>query len=249
MSGTLFEDIDLSDARFVDVALQRANFQNVNMTGVSIDDANITGLTIFGYDVQALIRDHQAGAVSAAASDDGSKSAADITTPNGREFARAFLPSKDFAASKAFYEAIGFTKLLDSDVAIFGVGTTAIILTRQFQKDWAENCMMQLMVDDLDAWWRHIETLDLPNSHGVPMPSAGRPAMGLARCISRRPLRRPLAHRRAPRRFALRLVAIFAWKQRPSSVKQALSPFQGPPMPAVVELQQDSARDCGPPSC
>jgi hypothetical protein len=29
-----------------------------------------------------------------------------------------------------------------------------------FQKDWAENFMMQLMVDDLDGWWEHIEALD-----------------------------------------------------------------------------------------
>ncbi len=169
MSGTLFEDVDLSEARFVDVALRRASFENVNMTGVSIEDANITGLTIFGHDVQALIRDHQARAASADASRDGSQIAADITVPNGRESARAFLPSKDFAASKAFYEAIGFTKLLDSDVAIFSIGATAVILTRNYQKDWAENCMMQLMVDDLDAWWRHIEALDLPNSHGISM--------------------------------------------------------------------------------
>ncbi len=27
--------------------------------------------------------------------------------------------------------------------------------------------MMQLMVDDLDAWWAHLESLDLPNSFGT----------------------------------------------------------------------------------
>jgi len=170
MSGTLFEDVDLSEARFVDVALQSAKFQNVNMTGVSIDDANITGLTICGHDVQALIRDHEAGAASADASGDGSQSAVDKTIPSGNESARAFLPSKEFGTSKAFYEAIGCTKLLDSDVAIFSIGATAVILTRHYQKDWAENCMMQLMVDDLDAWWKRIETLDLTTSFGIPAP-------------------------------------------------------------------------------
>ena len=30
--------------------------------------------------------------------------------------------------------------------------------------------MMQLMVDDLDAWWAHIEALDLPSQFGVQAP-------------------------------------------------------------------------------
>jgi len=92
--------------------------------------------------------------------------------PSGTESARAFLPAKDFDVSKAFYEALGFPKRLDSDVAIFGVGDGAFILQRYYQKDWAENCMMQLMVDDLDAWWTHIEGLDLPARFGVRAPRA-----------------------------------------------------------------------------
>ena len=95
--------------------------------------------------------------------------------PSGTETARAFIPAMDFDTSKAFYEALGFKKLLDGDVAIFGVGTGAFILQRYYQKEWAENCMMQLMVDNLDAWWAHIEGLDLPKTFGVQPPKA--PAM------------------------------------------------------------------------
>jgi uncharacterized glyoxalase superfamily protein PhnB len=92
--------------------------------------------------------------------------------PSGTESARAFIPAKDFNSSKAFYEALGFKKLLDSDVAIFGVGASAFILQRYYQKEWAENCMMQLMVDNLDAWWEHIDALNLPTVFGVPLPKA-----------------------------------------------------------------------------
>ena len=77
-----------------------------------------------------------------------------MTVPSGTESARAFLPAKDFETSKSFYEALGFTKLLGDDVAIFGVGKSAFILQRYYRQEWAENFMMQLMVDDLDAWWR-----------------------------------------------------------------------------------------------
>ena len=81
--------------------------------------------------------------------------------------ARPFLPTQDFDLSVAFYEALGFTKLLEADVAIFSAGSTSFILQRHHQQQWAENCMMQLMVDDLDAWWEHIQSLDLPGRFSV----------------------------------------------------------------------------------
>jgi hypothetical protein len=87
--------------------------------------------------------------------------------------ARPFLPAKDFALSKAFYEALGFAKLLDSEVAIFSCGGAGgFILQNYYVKDWAENVMMQLMVEDLDAWWAHIEGLDLAGRFGVQPPKA-----------------------------------------------------------------------------
>jgi predicted lactoylglutathione lyase len=51
-----------------------------------------------------------------------------MSIPNGAEAMRPFLPAKDFEVSKAFYERLGFIKLLDSDVAIFAIGSTAFIL-------------------------------------------------------------------------------------------------------------------------
>jgi uncharacterized glyoxalase superfamily protein PhnB len=92
--------------------------------------------------------------------------------PSGTEAARPFLPSEDFEVSKRFYEALGFEKLLDSEVAIFRIGATAFILGQHYQEDWAGNFMMQLMVDDLDAWWAHIQILDLPGKFGVRAPTA-----------------------------------------------------------------------------
>ena len=86
---------------------------------------------------------------------------------------RPFLPAKDFERSKQFYEALGFTKLLDvSEVAIFQIGSSSFLLQNRFVKEWAENAMMQLMVDDLDVWWSRISNLDLPGRFGVPLPKA-----------------------------------------------------------------------------
>ena len=97
------------------------------------------------------------------------------TVPSGSESARPFLPTRDFELSKGFYEALGFVKELDGEVAIFRVGSGSFLLQRYFQEEWAANFMMQLLVDDLDAWWARIESLDLPRRFGVPAPKA--PAM------------------------------------------------------------------------
>ena len=90
--------------------------------------------------------------------------------PTGTELARPFVPARDFDVSKRFYETLGFEKLLDGDVAIFKVGTGGFILQRFDQQDLIENFMMQLMVDDLDAWWAHINALDLTGNFRVQPP-------------------------------------------------------------------------------
>ena len=95
--------------------------------------------------------------------------------PTGTELARPFLPAKDFELSKRFYEALGFEKVLDGEVAIFNAGSGGFILQRYYQEDWANNFMMQLMVDHLDVWWAHVQSLDLATNFGVPVPKP--PAM------------------------------------------------------------------------
>lgn len=86
------------------------------------------------------------------------------------ELARPFLPTLDFEKSKQFYLALGFELTLDSEVAIFKAGSGGFLLQRHYHKDWAGNFMMQLMVDDLDHWWSHIQSLDLAKRFGVPAP-------------------------------------------------------------------------------
>lgn len=100
-----------------------------------------------------------------------------MAIPAATDCPRPFLPAKDFAASKRFYEALGFEMLLDGDVAIFAIGTGSFILQNYYQEEWARNCMMQLMVDDLDAWWAHIVALDLATTFDVraPQPPALQP--------------------------------------------------------------------------
>ena len=90
---------------------------------------------------------------------------------------RAFVPGgRDYARSQAFYEALGFTMTFDAgDVAGFRHGSCEFLLQNFYTEEFAGNFMMQLLVEDLDAWWAHIESLDVATEFGVPPPRA--PAM------------------------------------------------------------------------
>jgi len=105
-----------------------------------------------------------------------------MAIPDGNEEVRPFVPARDFDKSRAFYRALGFQEDHDKDIAIFRCGKSAFILQRYYQKDWAENFMMQMMVDDLDRWWAHVVALDLPKAFGVDPPKP--PAMHPGDCAS-----------------------------------------------------------------
>ena len=95
------------------------------------------------------------------------------SVPTGSELIRPFLPCQDRAASTRFYEALGLKKLaVGDDVAIFSAGSGGFLLTDSHHGSLGGMFMMQLMVDDVDAWWAHIDGLDLPAAFGVPAPRA-----------------------------------------------------------------------------
>jgi hypothetical protein len=92
--------------------------------------------------------------------------------PDIRSF-RAFLPAKEFETSLRFYEAIGFEAYrLGDTLAELSLGTHAFLLQGHYVKAWAENMVMHVLVKDVQAWWQHIRSLDLPKQFGVspPMP-------------------------------------------------------------------------------
>lgn len=85
---------------------------------------------------------------------------------------RPFVPGgKDFALSKRFYQALGFEITFEAaGVAGFACDAGSFLLQDYYDEGWGNNFMMQLIVKDLDAWWAHIQSLDLPGQFGVPEP-------------------------------------------------------------------------------
>lgn len=73
---------------------------------------------------------------------------------------RTFVPSKDFEVSKQFYKDLGFDlQWYDDQLAIFGSKTQNFFLQNYYSKEWAENFMMQIHVEDLDEAFSLAESL------------------------------------------------------------------------------------------
>lgn len=72
-----------------------------------------------------------------------------------RDF-KVYMPAKDFELSKRFYAALGFTMSEGwGGTADFELNGHRFRLQDYYVKDWAENFMIVMGVDDVDAWHRH----------------------------------------------------------------------------------------------
>ena len=89
--------------------------------------------------------------------------------------AKAFVPAKDFALSKQFYQDLGFEVAWSSDDLAYLRHGNASFLLQNFKKP-PDNFMMQLLVEDVEAWWTQVQVVGLAAKYGVKVePPADRP--------------------------------------------------------------------------
>lgn len=70
---------------------------------------------------------------------------------------RPFIPAKDYAVSRRFYAALGWTEgYADDNLVLLQRGDTRFYLQAYYQQEWAENTMLHLTVDDAVAWHAHV---------------------------------------------------------------------------------------------
>jgi len=102
---------------------------------------------------------------------DGSSSAGQLEALMGDLNAveiKAFVPARDFALCKRFYEDLGFTiAWSESDLAYLRCGDCSFLLQNFYHPEHAGNFMMHLLVADVEAWWRHVEKAQLAAKYGV----------------------------------------------------------------------------------
>ncbi len=81
---------------------------------------------------------------------------------------KAFVPARDFALSKQYYKDIGFTMASEGDgIAYFHLGHASFLLQDFCSGSLAQNFMMHLLVEDVEAWWKRIDASGVVARYGV----------------------------------------------------------------------------------
>lgn len=73
---------------------------------------------------------------------------------------RVFIPSKDYEVSKAFYQSLGFKMdYVSEDLSLFENGDCFFFLQRFYNKELADNFMLQISVVDINEAYETIANL------------------------------------------------------------------------------------------
>lgn len=81
---------------------------------------------------------------------------------------KAFVPARDFALSKRFYQALGFSIPWSSDdLAYVHHGESSFLLQRFFVQEHSDNFQMHLLVENVDDWWQHVASQRIAEEFGV----------------------------------------------------------------------------------
>ena len=81
---------------------------------------------------------------------------------------KAFVPAKDYALSRRFYQDLGFTLASDGGgIAYFHYGPASFLLQDFCADELAKNFMMHLPVEDVDAWHKSLNDSGIAQKYGV----------------------------------------------------------------------------------
>ncbi len=90
-----------------------------------------------------------------------------MTFPKASDL-KTFIGSADFAISKEFYLALGFQINWEKENLIeFEVSDCKFLLQDYYDKNWCENMMMHLTVDDVASFYSHINKIITNTKYGL----------------------------------------------------------------------------------
>jgi len=76
---------------------------------------------------------------------------------------RPFIGAEDFEVSRSFYRDLGFEeRVLFHNMSYFKTEGLGFYLQDAYVKDWIDNTMVFLEVEDVDLRWNQLLALDLP---------------------------------------------------------------------------------------
>ena len=76
---------------------------------------------------------------------------------------RPFIGAKNFAASQSFYKDFGFQEnILSHNMSVFTKDACSFYLQDAYVKEWLDNTMLLLEVEDVENYWKELMALNLP---------------------------------------------------------------------------------------
>jgi hypothetical protein len=79
---------------------------------------------------------------------------------------RPFIGAQNFELSRNFYRDLGFEEIvLSSKMSLFKTATIGFYLQDAFVRDWIDNTMVFLEVDDAHRYWEALQDLNLTTKY------------------------------------------------------------------------------------
>ena len=79
---------------------------------------------------------------------------------------RPFIGAKNYELSRKFYQDLGFGEsIISADMSYFKTGVTGFYLQDAYVKDWIDNSMIFMEVDDVKRFWNELLALELTSKY------------------------------------------------------------------------------------
>ena len=79
---------------------------------------------------------------------------------------RPFIGAQNFELSRSFYRDLGFEeKILSHNMSYFGLQGFGFYLQDAYVRDWIDNSMIFMEVDDVEKYWAFLKSLDLTTKY------------------------------------------------------------------------------------
>lgn len=79
---------------------------------------------------------------------------------------RPFIGAKNYEVSRDFYRDLGFKEnVISSNMSYFNSGNFGFYLQDAYVKDWVDNTMVFMEVDNVARFWEALSVLNLPSKY------------------------------------------------------------------------------------
>jgi L-amino acid N-acyltransferase YncA len=79
---------------------------------------------------------------------------------------RPFIGAENFEISRSFYKDLGFEEVvLENNLSVFKMQEISFYLQNYYTKDWVDNTMLFIEVEDVDAFWAELLLLNLMDKY------------------------------------------------------------------------------------